>query len=125
MGFFKELLLFIPTVHSQGPAALQIYAVNHSEDTSKNCKTELQFFTVTWTSILAYIVQCRSVDSSLQLLHCTCSSNQMKKIQLKTVNLITVIPLYRGSPTSTVSTSTNSTSMNCYRYKIRTSGIAM
>ena len=51
---------------------------NYSEDISRNCKTKLQFFTVTWTSILPYIVQCRSVDSSLQL---------------KTVNLITVIPL--------------------------------
>ena len=50
---------------------------NYSEDTTKNCKTELHFFTVIWTSILPYIVQCRSVYSSLQLLHCTWSSNQM------------------------------------------------
>ena len=43
----------------------------------KTVKQNYSFFTVTWTSILPYIVQCRSVDSSLQLLHCTWSSNQM------------------------------------------------
>ena len=43
----------------------------------KTVKLNYIFFTVTWTSILPYIVQCRSVDSSLQLLHCTWSSNQM------------------------------------------------
>ena len=43
----------------------------------KTVKLNYSFFTVIWTSILPYIVQCRSVDSSLQLLHCTWSSNQM------------------------------------------------
>ena len=43
----------------------------------KTVKLNYSFFNVTWTSILPYIVQCRSVDSSLQLLHCTWSSNQM------------------------------------------------
>ena len=43
----------------------------------KTVKLNYSFFTVIWTSILPYIVQCRSVNSSLQLLHCTWSSNQM------------------------------------------------
>ena len=43
----------------------------------KTVKLNYSFFTVTWTSILPYIVEGRSVDSSLQLLHCTWSSNQM------------------------------------------------
>ena len=43
----------------------------------KTVKLNYSFFTVIWTSILPYIVQCRSVYSSLQLLHCTWSSNQM------------------------------------------------
>ena len=48
----------------------------------KTVKLNYSFFTVIWTSILPYIVQCRSVDSSLQLLHCTWSSNQMKNCKL-------------------------------------------
>ena len=43
----------------------------------KTVKLNYSFFTVIWPSILPYIVQCRSVYSSLQLLHCTWSSNQM------------------------------------------------
>ena len=64
------------------PGGLTNYTANMCSEITvrtqlKTVKLNHSFFTVKWTSILPYIVQCRSVYSSLQLLHCTWSSNQM------------------------------------------------
>jgi hypothetical protein len=58
------------------PCTANIYSEITVKTHVKTVKLNYSFFTVTWTSILPYIVQCRSVDSSLlNTLHLEQQSN--------------------------------------------------